>query len=223
MEGERGLCCGVRGGWGRSALGEQESWTPEGMWGPLPVPPTLTSIAALGSAPRSFLCRPCSHWGPSSPSLGPVLPLTGAHPPHCHWGSVLPSLGPVLPAVTRGPSSLSLGPVLPITGGPSSPVTGARPPHHWGPSSPITGACPPHRWGPSSPVTGGPSSPSLGLVLPSLGARPPRHGGPILPVMGACPLSLMALILLCLPEPDCEHRAPLARVSCGPGSESVQE
>ena len=186
MEGERGLCCGVRGGWGRSALGEQESWTPEGMWGPLPVPLTLTSIAALGSAPRSFLCRPSSHWGPSSPSLGPVLPLTGAHPPHCHWGSVLPSLGPVLPAVTRGPSSLSLG---------------AHPP-------PSLGAHPPHHWGPVLPITGGPSSPSL---------------GPILPVTGACPLSLMALILLCLPEPDCEHRAPLARVSCGPGSESVQE
>ena len=176
MEGERGLCCGVRGGWGRSALGEQESWTPEGMWGPLPVPLTLTSIAALGSAPRSFLCRPSSHWGPSSPSLGPVLPLTGAHPPHCHWGSVLPSLGPVLPAVTRGPSSLSLGahpppslgPILPRHWGPSSPSLGPILPRHWGPSSPSLGPILPHHWGPSSPSLGAHPPPSLGPVLPSV-------------------------------------------------------
>ena len=127
MEGGGGLRCGVRGGWGRSAPGEQESWTPEGMWGPLPVPLTLTSIAALSSAPRSFLCRPSSHWGPSTPSLGSVLPsVTG--------GLSSPSLGPVLP-VTGARPPRHWGPSSPLSLGPVLPVTGARPPHcHWGPS-----------------------------------------------------------------------------------------
>ena len=140
MEGGGGLRCGVRGGWGRSAPGEQESWTPEGMWGPLPVPLTLTSIAALSSAPRSFLCRPSSHWGPSTPSLGSVLPsVTG--------GLSSPSLGPVLPTVTGAHPPLSLGarppcchwgPVL-LSLGPVLPITGTHLHHHWGPSSPSRG------------------------------------------------------------------------------------
>ena len=118
MEGGGGLLCGVWGGWGRSAPGKQESWTREGVWSPLPVPPTLSSVTALGSAPRPFLCWPSS-------------PVTGAHPPH-HGGPSSPSWGPILPAVTGGPSSPSWGPILPaVTGGPSSPS--------WGPILPVTG------------------------------------------------------------------------------------